>query len=219
MTPIKSLPMEEWDKDIEFTVTTTQTNTDKVNGYIFIQTGSKKGKENSPSTAISKWDFNSPCRLKIRFVRVQLDTGEFETVATSLDRTAFPINRIKELYFMRWGIETSFRDLKYTSGIVNLLSKKDDLIRQEIYASLIMFNFCARIAVAITIHKNKTKFGYKANFKAAFSACRKFYLGIRNGPEVILDICKNLTPIRPGRRDNRKIKPKSFVSFSYRVAA
>jgi len=206
MKPIRSLPMEEWDKDIEFTVTTTQTLTDKQNGHILNPRG-------------SNWDFESPCKMKIRFVRILLDTGEYETVATSLDRAAFPASRIKELYYMRWGIETAFRDLKYTSGIVHLLSRKDESIRQEIYASLIMFNFCARIAVNITIHKERRKYGYKVNFKMAFSVCRRFFLGIRNGPELIMDICKYLTPIRPGRRDTRNVRRQSFVSFNYRIAA
>ena len=44
-----------------------------------------------------------------------LDTGEYETIATSLDPEVFPSDSIKQLYHMRWGIETSFRELNMNS--------------------------------------------------------------------------------------------------------
>lgn len=43
---------------------------------------------------------------------------------TNLDRTEFPLEEIKELYNKRWGIETSFRELKYAIGLNALHSKK-----------------------------------------------------------------------------------------------
>ena len=57
--------------------------------------------------------------MRLRICRFQLDNGTFETIATSLPRS-FTLQDIKELYRMRWGIETSFRDLKYSIGLVNL---------------------------------------------------------------------------------------------------
>ena len=59
----------------------------------------------------------------IRVVRFKLDTGEYETMATSLPRT-LSISEIKELYHSRWGIETAFRELKYSIGLINLHGKK-----------------------------------------------------------------------------------------------
>jgi len=155
MAEIKKLPMMALDKDISITVTTTQTNEDKRNGYRFIQTGSKKGKKNSPKTIISKWDFESPYTLNFRVVRFMLVTGEYETVITSLDRKEFPSDVIKELYHMRWGVETSFRELKYAISLVNLHAKKDELIKQEIFANLIMYNFCERITGAVVVEQKK----------------------------------------------------------------
>ncbi len=37
MREIKKLPMMELDTDVSFTITTTQTNADKANGYILLQ--------------------------------------------------------------------------------------------------------------------------------------------------------------------------------------
>ena len=38
MSAIKELPFAEVDRDVSFTITTTQTNADKAQGHIFIQT-------------------------------------------------------------------------------------------------------------------------------------------------------------------------------------
>ena len=58
------------------------------------------------------------------------------TIITNLDKDAFPIQEIKRLYNMRWGIETSFRDLKYALALLHLHAKKVDFIYQEIFAKL-----------------------------------------------------------------------------------
>ena len=54
--------------------------------------------------------------LRFRVVRFRISGGCYETVYTNLDSETFPIGTIKELYRLRWGIETSFRELKYTIG-------------------------------------------------------------------------------------------------------
>ena len=53
---------------------------------------------------------------------------------TNLNRFEFPIEKMKELYHLRWDIETSFRELKYALGGISFHSKKDDFIQMEILA-------------------------------------------------------------------------------------
>ena len=64
--------------------------------------------------------------LRFRVVRFRISGGYYETVYTNLDSVTFPIGTIKELYRPRWGIETSFRELKYTIGLSCLHGKKMD---------------------------------------------------------------------------------------------
>ena len=104
MREVARLPMFELDCDIAFTITTTQTNEDKQKRYIFLQVP-KKSKPGA-KTRRGCWDFQSPYQMKVRIVRFQLETGEFETIATSLPR-AFALEDIRELYHLRGGIETS----------------------------------------------------------------------------------------------------------------
>lgn len=80
--------------------------------------------------------------INFRVVRFQLDNGNYECVATNLNREEFPPEELKQLYAKRWGIELSYRDLKYTLGLNNLHARKTNSVKQEIYANLIMYNFC-----------------------------------------------------------------------------
>ncbi len=221
MKEIKNLPLKELDIDISVEITTSQTNEDKRQGRRFIQTGSKKGKVNSPKTHIRRWDFPSPYTLEFRVVRVLLDNGEYETLATSLSREEFSTKELKELYHMRWDIETSFRDLKYSIGLTHLHSKKDDLVLQEIYAAITMYNFCVRIAGGVVINKQpKCKYAYEINLSMAIYICKQFCRAIKKDyGELIADISSYTEPIRPGRKDKRNLRAKRFEGFIYRVAA
>ena len=221
MFEINKLPMKELDIDITIEVTTTQTNDDKQHGRRFIQTGSKKGKSNSLKTVISNWDFSSPYTFNLRVVRLLLDNGEYETLITSLKREEFSVGELKKIYHMRWDIETSFRDLKYTIGLTHLHSKKDDLILQEIYAAIIMYNYCSRISGSVQVRKLQCcKRPYKVNFAMAVYICKQFYNSVKKDfNSLIKDISSYVEPVRPGRHDVRNLRTTRFVGFTYRVAA
>ena len=62
--------------------------------------------------------------LSFRIVRFKISDDSFETIITNLEQQSFPVSELKQLYAMRWGIETSFRDLKYTLGLLHLHSKR-----------------------------------------------------------------------------------------------
>ena len=59
--------------------------------------------------------------LHFRVVRFRISDGCYETIYTDLDPETFPVGKIKELYRLRWGIETSFRELKYTIGLPSMI--------------------------------------------------------------------------------------------------
>lgn len=64
---------------------------------------------------------------------------------------------------------------------------------------------------------DKTK---QVNFTIAIYICRKYLRNKRNlsPPDVINLIEKHVLPVRPGRKDPRKVNPQAAVSFLYRVA-
>lgn len=220
MREIGKLPMTELDTDVSFTITTTQTKEDKENGYILLQTRKKEDRIYSSKTRAGRWDFPSPYPMKIRVVRFKLDTGEYETLATSLPRS-ITLAEIKELYHARWGIETAFRELKYGIGLVNLHGKKDDFVKQEIFSAMIMSNFCSRIVNEVVVRKNDANIHeYRVNMTMAIHICRQFFrTKDADAKKLLQDIARYTEPVRPGRRDERNIKAKTFVGFIYRVSA
>jgi len=179
-----------------------------------------------PST--STFDFldlheNKFYPISFRVVRVLLDNGTYETLITNLDPIMFPAYKIKHIYRLRWGIETSFRELKYTIGLTHFHAKKQEFIAQEIFARLIMYNFAEIITTHVVISHNDTKHDYKVNFTVAVIVCRRFLRLRCNEPPLDVEalIRKNTLPIRPtrkGQTNERNVRPKPAVSFVYRVA-
>ena len=156
--------------------------------------------------------------LPFRIVRFKISDSCYETVITNLDTEIFPPDELKRLYGMRWGIETSFRELKYTVGLLHFHAKKVENITQEIFARLIMYNFSELITSHVVIHKPNRKHPYKANFSVAVQVCRQFLLGNISPPDVEATISKNVSVSRTGRSNPRYMVVKHAVSFLYRVA-
>jgi len=119
---------------------------------------------------------------------------------------------------MRWGIETSFRQLKYTVGLSLFQSKKVEYIAQEVFARLTMYNFCELITSHVVIQKKRRKYVYQTNFTAAVHICRQFLRGAVSPPKVEALINKEVVPIRPGRSTPRRTKNIKFKGFFYRIA-
>lgn len=156
--------------------------------------------------------------LNFRVVRFAISEGSYECMITNLPKEEFPAEEIKKIYAMRWGIETSFRELKYAIGLSCFHSKKVEYIMQEIYARLILYNYCEIITMNVVIHQRDTKHVYQMNYTIAIHICRYFLRNDISPPDIEKLIQKNLLPVRPGRSDPRKVKPKSAVSFLYRIA-
>ena len=156
--------------------------------------------------------------LPFRVVRFKISHSSYETVITNLDEIEFPSDELKRLYGMRWGIETSFRELKYTVGLLHFHAKKVENITQEIFARLIMYNFAELITSHVVIQKLNRKHPCKANFSVAVQVCRQFLLGNISPPDVEATINRNVSVTRTGRSNPRNIVVKHAVSFLYRVA-
>lgn len=157
-------------------------------------------------------------KLSFRIVRFRLSTDSFETVVTNLPADAFPPFELKRLYARRWGIETSFRQLKYTLGLIHFHAKKVEHIYQEIFAKLIMYNFSELITSPVVIQNRSAKYSYSVNFSAAVHICRNFFLGNVSPPELEALLSRLILPVRPGRSNARKPVQRPPFSFLYRVA-
>lgn len=156
--------------------------------------------------------------MTFRVVRFKISEDSYETLITNLSPEEFSSEELKKLYYMRWGIETSFRELKYAIGLTSFHAKKVTYITQEVFARLVMYNFSSLITLNVTIEQRDTKHMYQVNFTVAIQICKRFFR--RNMPPSHVEelIKSNILPIRKDRKDPRKIKFKSTISFIYRVA-
>lgn len=158
--------------------------------------------------------------IKFRVVRVKIAENSFETLITNLNASEFTSEGLKSLYHMRWGVETSFRELKYSIGLVNFHTKKPEYIIQEVFARITMYNFCEIITIHVVITQKNTTLKYQVNFTAAIKVCRHFFKMMNNAPPIEVEalIKKNILPVRENRKAPRKLRFQNAVSFIYRVA-
>lgn len=158
--------------------------------------------------------------FSFRVVSVEITAGVFEYLITNLDPLSFPPDKLKSIYRLRWGIETSFRDLKYTIGLSAFHSKKAEFICQEIFARLIFYNLCEMVVSHAAIFHKTASCVYQLNFSQAVHILRRFFSLAPDDPplDVISLIHKYLLPVRSDRCNPRKVHFRSAVSFIYRIA-
>lgn len=198
----------EFDVQVKRTLTRKQTNEIKSHSEIYKFVPQNKQFDYFGDTPF--YDFE--CRV----VRFKITDETYECIVTDLDENEFSMQDIKELYHLRWEIETSYRELKYDLDLNTLHSKKRNLIEQEIYAKMLLYNFCCRITNEIDIAKQKRKFEYQLNFVRASHINRERLKKVKV-PTYICDIiAKEILPVRRNRQNKRKLKPKAPVSFNYR---
>ena len=163
---------------------------------------------------------NIPCNpymLKFRLVRFEIAENSYELLVTNLDKEKFNIAELKELYAMRWGIETSFRDLKYSLALSYFHSKKTEHILQEIFARLTMYNFAELITSHVVIKQKNRKYSYRINFAAAVHICRNFFLKNISPSDIEALLLMHLLPVRQRSANPRRGSPRAAPSFIYRI--
>ncbi|MGX8680075.1 MAG: IS4 family transposase [bacterium] len=172
----------------------------------------------------SRFDYLAPGQdyyeISFRVVRIKIDDDTYETLLTSLTEDEMPSEDMKELYHFRWSEECAFRAVKYDIGMIYFHSIKRDLIRQEIYASFILYNLTALISSihAETDVPENRKHKKKANFSLAVTNLREFLNGRISAAELAGRIKKNLVPVRPDRSYERNVKPQSLRPFNCRIS-
>ena len=157
--------------------------------------------------------------INLRVLRFKISENGYENIITNLPSDEFSPDEIKHLYNLRWGIETSFRELKHVIGARNFHSKNRKYIEMEIWARLILYNYCSIITGHVVVaQKNNNKHIYQVNYSVAYKACHYFFrlhLG-ESPPDVEGLIGKNILPIRPNRNYARQHRFRVPVSFTYR---
>lgn len=157
-------------------------------------------------------------QLSFRVCRFKLPSGAYECLVTNLPRSEFDVSDLKKVYHLRWGIETSFRELKYTVGLMYFHSKKLNFLLQEIHAAMLMMNYCHAIVQTVQLRqKSSWKHLHKINFAAAVGCCKSFF---SSGEIQSLNlILRDQSLIRPDRQYARYLHDtRPAKSLTYRVS-
>ena len=154
--------------------------------------------------------------LSFRIVRIETESGGTELLITNLDPDRFPPAALKRLYSMRWGIETSFRSLKYAIGLIHLHAKKPDLVLQEIFASFLIFNFTQASIWTVEPAQGASKYQYHVNFSDAVFVCCAFLREPIAEPLPLLR--RKRLPVRPSRTAPRPKITGNRISSCYASA-
>ena len=158
-----------------------------------------------------------PYYLSFRVVRFKLTEDTYEVLLTNLPEDEFSVSELKDLYAMRWGIETSFRDLKYSLALSFFHSKKTENILQEVFARLSMYNFAELITSHVVVKQKSRKHLYKINFASAVHICRNFFLKNISPSDVEALLLMHLLPVRQRSANLRRGSPRAAPSFTYRI--
>jgi hypothetical protein len=161
-------------------------------------------------------DSRSEYHIRLRIVRFQIAEGVYENIITNLPSDEFSPEQIKHIYHLRWGQETSFRDLKHTMGTANFHSKAPQYIEYEILCRMTLYNFCTIITMEVPMEKKTEKWEYQVNLSMAIKICFAF-LSDHMGPGNVNGlISRYILPIRPDRTYARQVRFQAPASFAYR---
>jgi len=152
--------------------------------------------------------------FRIRFIKVILDDGEIEVLATTLlDEDKYPTNIFKELYFKRWIIETSYNNLKSNLRLGDFTGLSEISIRQDFYVSSFIINLQSIISLDsqkdLDKNNKNTEHNYKVNknLSLGFMKDRIIKILTSNNPkyyEELKELFKiSKVPIRNNRKNPR----------------
>lgn len=101
--------------------------------------------------------------LTFRLVRVLLSTGEYELLVTNLSEEEFSKEDLKKLYNLRWNLEINNKEAKYSINLVDLHSRKQNYIRQEIYARYLLLNFTNAVTFGASFMLRRIDYSDRTN--------------------------------------------------------
>ena len=157
--------------------------------------------------------------IKCRIIKFKLSSNEIETLITNIFDYNLGTKQFKELYFLRWPVETEYKILKEILEIENFSTRTVDGIFQDFFITLFIANVIAVAANYIQpiIDEDrkfkKNKYKYKINYNLAVGIFKNTFILLLLEPfrdkivlmisKIIHQMTRKLTPIKPNRSNPR----------------
>jgi hypothetical protein len=172
-------------------------------------------------------NFALPCgksRLEVRVIKFSLPNGETETLVTNLFDERMRIEAFKQLYFMRWPVETKYGEVKLKLEVENFSGRTAIAIRQDFYITMMLSNVIAvaRSEAQPIVDRARegkgNKHRYKVNVNHSIGTFKdRFLLALLEDndekrcakmEEIIRRLCEHVIPERKGRSISRNPSPR-----------
>ena len=167
-------------------------------------------------------------KLKVRLVKIELESGETEILLTSLvNEDAFTLPDLKELYGLRWPVEESYKTFKHKVCIENFSGKSHKAVLQDLYVKIFIMNLTA-VAVrpineALKKQAVKVRHVRQVNIVEAIATLKKAVVSFwitRRISSALQRVARRLSkitePIRGGRKFKRHHQPKRKYYMCYK---
>ncbi len=168
--------------------------------------------------------------IVIRVIKFFLPSGELETLVTDVFDEDLNEEDFKELYFLRWKIETKYDIVKNKLCLENFTGLSPNCIRQDFFAHMTVANLVAIAKMEadekiMESRKNKNnKYEYVANVNFIIGSIKDLLviytlfqnepIGMRAMVQLLKTVQKCVVPIRPNRSFPRKLPRKAKFHFN-----
>jgi hypothetical protein len=158
--------------------------------------------------------------LQVRLLRIVLDSGQIEVLATSLvDTITLPYALFKELYHQRWPVEEDYKVITLRAEVENWSGKIPLTVFQDFYAKVFTTNLTAILAhlaqAEVTRQSQTKRYRYQVNFAHTLSCMKDTVVLLLRHPvhiELLTALwdtmLQTIEPIRPERKFPRHKGPR-----------
>jgi hypothetical protein len=169
-------------------------------------------------------NYNRKTAIKVRLLRVELPGGETEVLITTLlDSQKYPTRMFKELYFMRWGIETFIDELKNKLKIEHFSGYSNHIILQDVNCAIFISNLQSvivnSIAEELEEQHKESLYNYKVNTNLSYGFLKNRVIELlhKDGSteQILAELetlfLKHTIPIR-----NNRTNPRNTQKYRYK---
>lgn len=172
--------------------------------------------------------FKNGGTIKVRCVKIELNTGEIEYLFTNLEMDEFTTEDINEIYQLRWKIEINYKHLKNNMKIECISSSKELLIKQDVFSQILVANILQSFINDSDkkVQKSKYKDEAKTNKNMAVGLFKDKLINIfleddgnkraEMMSELVDEMSKYVIFVKPGRKNERKNNPKNKFHINQR---
>lgn len=149
--------------------------------------------------------------LKARYVLLDVGAEAPERLVTNIPAGALSPGELKEVYHLRWGVETCFQMLKDRLQVENMTGTKPALIEQDVYAAAYLLNVAFDLANEAEggIDQERYKHSMTVNRSLAIGVLKDELIGLVLADDskrdemmagIAAELRRNVVPVRRNRK-------------------